>query len=57
MQRSNYSPAARKKIACQLRERAAELDDIDVFFKPEERPQGPLWARELLQAVQPESRA
>jgi hypothetical protein len=40
MQRSNYSPAARKKIACQLRERAAELDEIDIFFKPDERPQG-----------------
>lgn len=57
MQRSNYSPAARKKIACQLRERAAELDEIDIFFKPDERPQGLRWARELLQGVLAESRA
>jgi len=57
MQRSNYSPAARKKITCQLRERAAELDDIDVVSNTEERSQGPPWARKILQAVQPESRA
>jgi hypothetical protein len=57
MQRSNYSPAARKKIACQLRERAAELDDSDVFSNPKSVPQGPPWARKILQAVQPESRA
>ena len=57
MQRSNSSPAARKKITCQLRECAAEVDDIDVFSNPKNVPQGPLWARELLQAVQPESRA
>jgi hypothetical protein len=57
MQRSNYSPAARKKITCQLRERAAELDDSDVFSNTKNVPQGPPWARKILQAVQPESRA
>lgn len=57
LRKSNYSPAARKKIADALRSVTRETPDVSVrdvyaFFKHEENPKSPNWAREVLnQAV------
>ena len=52
MRRSSYSAVARKKIAVRMRLLAAEGKEVNAFFKHEERPESPLWARELYRRMQ-----
>ena len=52
LRRSSYSAAARKKIAVRMRLLAAEGKEVYAFFKHEERPESPLWARELYRRMQ-----
>ena len=49
--RSNYSPAARKKLAERVIAARAKADAVYAFFKHEERPESPLYAAELLKRV------
>ena len=51
LRRSDYSRPARRKIASDMRRRMGESAEVYAFFKHEERPESPLWARELLNAV------
>jgi len=51
LRKSDYSPDDRKRIASTIRKRQKELSEIYTFFKHEERPESPLWAKELLQEV------
>jgi uncharacterized protein YecE (DUF72 family) len=53
LRRSEYSASARKSIADELR--AAPAGDVYAFFKHEENPDSPNWAREVLQAAAAES--
>ena len=55
LRRSEYSASARQKIAIEMRDHAAELRDVYAFFKHEENPDSPNWAREILQAATAES--
>lgn len=57
LRRSEYSPTARKKIAEDMRRHSTGRSDVYSFFKHEENPDSPNWAREVLQAAAPESRA
>jgi uncharacterized protein YecE (DUF72 family) len=57
LRRSEYSPTARKKIAEDMRRHSTGQSDVYSFFKHEENPDSPNWAREVLQAAAPESRA
>lgn len=47
----DYSAADRKRIATGMRKRLQDVGEIFAFFKHEERPESPLWARELLETV------
>ncbi len=49
LRRSQYSPAERKKIAERMKRRAGHLREVYAFFKHEENPDSPNWAREVLQ--------
>jgi uncharacterized protein YecE (DUF72 family) len=51
LRRSQYSPAERKKIADTMASRSAEVRDVYGFFKHEENPDSPNWAREVLTAA------
>ena len=51
LRKSDYSADARKGIAARMKELPASIKESYAFFKHEERPESPLWARELLQAV------
>ena len=51
LRRSQYSEEDRRRIADNMRRRLPETGEIYTFFKHEEQPEGPLYARELLQAV------
>lgn len=51
LRKSDYSAADRKRIAATIRKRLKEAGEIFAFFKHEERPESPLWARELLEAA------
>ena len=55
LRRSQYSPAARKKIAEAMSRSATERRDVYAFFKHEENPDSPNWAREVLLAACPET--
>ncbi len=57
LRRSEYSPESRKKIAREMHAHAAELRDVYVFFKHEENPDSPNWAREVLAAASSETSA
>jgi uncharacterized protein YecE (DUF72 family) len=57
LRRAEYSPEARKKIAVAMRDHAAGFRDVYAFFKHEENPDSPNWAREVLQASSSESNA
>ena len=52
LRKSHYSVAARKKIAISLRTDCGRLRDMYAFFKHEEDPKSPNWAREVLQRAQ-----
>ncbi len=51
LRRSQYSEDDRRRIADNMRRRLRETGEIYSFFKHEEQPEGPLYARELLQSV------
>lgn len=51
LRRSDYSAEARKGIAERMKALQPSVKEAYAFFKHEERPEAPLWARELLQAV------
>ncbi|MGI9102794.1 MAG: DUF72 domain-containing protein [Terriglobales bacterium] len=51
LRKSDYSAAERKQIQATMRKRLEEVGEIYTFFKHEERPESPQWARELLDAV------
>ena len=55
--RSEYPAKARMKIAEGMRSRAASLREAYAFFKHEENPDSPNWAREVLQAATAETSA
>jgi uncharacterized protein YecE (DUF72 family) len=57
LRRSDYSVAERRRIAAEMRKRLNEAGDIFAFFKHEEQPESPLYARELLQTVNGGSKA
>jgi uncharacterized protein YecE (DUF72 family) len=57
LRRSEYSVADRRRIAAEIRKLLEESGEIYAFLKHEERPESPLYARELLQAVSGGSRA
>src|SRR4051812_31497327 len=49
--KSNYSAAARKKLAERVKAVREKCDAVYAFFKHEERPESPLYAAELLKRV------
>ncbi len=51
LRKSEYSAEERQKIAAAMRERLQREREIFVFFKHEENPDSPGYARELLEAV------
>ncbi len=51
LRRSEYSAEDRRRIAASMRERLTEAGETYAFFKHEEQPESPLYARDLLQAV------
>ncbi len=51
LRRSEYSASERHRIALAMRKRLNQTREMYAFFKHEERPESPLYARELLQAV------
>ncbi len=51
LRKSDYPAAERRRIEAVMRDRIKEVGEIYAFFKHEERPESPLWARELLEAV------
>ncbi len=51
LRRSDYPKTMRRRIAITMRKRLSECGDIYAFFKHEERPESPLYARELLESV------
>ena len=51
LRRSEYTAADRRRIAGEIRKLLEEPGEIYAFLKHEERPESPLYARELLQAV------
>jgi uncharacterized protein YecE (DUF72 family) len=51
LRRSEYSAADRQRIAAEIRKLLEDTGEIYAFLKHEERPESPLHARELLQAV------
>lgn len=51
LRKSNYSAPARKKIAEKMRGFTDQGREVYAFFKHEERPESPLWARELYRRV------
>ncbi len=53
LRKSNYSTDERKAIAERMKSLPAPVKESYAFFKHEERPEAPLWARELLQSVGP----
>lgn len=55
LRRSEYSASARQKIAAEMVEHASQLRDVYAFFKHEENPDSPNWAREVLQTAAPET--
>ena len=55
LRRSEYAAPARKNIAVEMRDHASHLRDVYAFFKHEENPDSPNWAREVLQAAAPET--
>ena len=55
LRRSDYSLQARAKIAREMKEHTAQLRDVYVFFKHEENPDSPNWAREILQTASSET--
>jgi site-specific recombinase XerD len=57
LRRSDYAAEDRRRMAAEIRRRLDETGDIYAFYKHEERPESPLHARELLQAVSGESSA
>jgi uncharacterized protein YecE (DUF72 family) len=57
LRRSDYAAEDRRRMAADIRRRLDETGDIYAFYKHEERPESPLHARELLQAVSGESSA
>lgn len=57
LRRSQYSSEERRRIAGEMRNRLNETGDIFAFFKHEEQPESPLYARELRQAAVPGSTA
>jgi uncharacterized protein YecE (DUF72 family) len=57
LRRPEYSAEERRGIAGRIRQRLQEAGEIYAFFKHEEQPESPLYARELLQAVSGGSKA
>ncbi|MBZ5628682.1 MAG: DUF72 domain-containing protein [Acidobacteriia bacterium] len=51
LRKPEYSETERQRIATAMRKRLNEVGEIYAFFKHEERPDSPLYARELLEAV------
>lgn len=51
LRKSDYAPEARQRIAELMKTLPPSVKETYAFFKHEERPEAPLWARELLQAV------
>lgn len=51
LRKSDYSAEERKGIAERMKALPGSLKEAYAFFKHEERPEAPLWARELGQAV------
>jgi uncharacterized protein YecE (DUF72 family) len=51
LRRSQYSPSERKKIAESLRAHSSGVREVYAFFKHEENPDSPNWAREALNSV------
>jgi uncharacterized protein YecE (DUF72 family) len=49
--RTEYSPEARKALAQRVSTARSKSDVVYAYFKHEERPDAPLWAVELLDAV------
>ena len=57
LRRSEYSLESRKKIAAAMRSHAAAKREVYGFFKHEENPDSPNWAREVLRDASPETSA
>jgi uncharacterized protein YecE (DUF72 family) len=51
LRKPEYAKAERQQIATDMRKRLNQVGEIYAFFKHEERPESPLYARELLEAV------
>jgi uncharacterized protein YecE (DUF72 family) len=51
LRRSHYSEDDRRRIAAGMSSRLQQAGEIYAFFKHEEQPESPLYARDLLQAV------
>ena len=51
LRRSQYSEDDRSRIGAAMRERLQQTSEIYAFFKHEEQPESPLYARDLLQAL------
>lgn len=57
LRRSEYSAEERRRIAGRMRERLQEAGEIYAFFKHEEQPESPLYARALLESMSGTSNA
>jgi uncharacterized protein YecE (DUF72 family) len=57
LRRSQYSEDDRRRIAAGMSSRLKQAGEIYAFFKHEEQPESPLYARGLLQAVRGSSSA
>jgi len=55
LRRSQHAPEVRKNIAAEIGKRATQLREVYAFFKHEENPDSPNWAREVWRAASAET--